>query len=574
MNSNTYNLAVVIRRGVPRVLLALAAPLASINVVQAQAPEYPIKVVRIVVPFPAGGSTDVIGRILSERMRTSLGQTVIIENVAGAGGTTGISRAAAAAAYQVTGEILPSDHGKLSLVVREPLGVVSVISPWNFPLILSSRGFATALAVGNAIVLKPSEKTPLVALKFAQLLHEAGLPGPMLSVLLGPTSEVAEVLVGHPEVEVVAFTGSVPVGKKIAVTAGYKKLVLELGGNDPLIILEDADLAARLVLDGLAHEADRVHVLDLTARAEFVARLAHRDIDVAAHGALVHVAIAGAKVAHDRAQLGEIRRRLVGRAQVWLADDLHKSHAGAVEIDIGLARVLVVQAFAGILLEMQPLNADLPGDATLQIDLDHALAYDRILVLRDLVAGRQVRVEVVLAVEHRAQVDLGVQAEPGPHRLLEMWRRGVDVGLGTDGAASWGPLDIFQVAHMARVGQQAVNGTPFAYRNVMPSEEILKVATNGGARSLGLEKQIGSLEVGKKADILLIDRTNLDQMPVQDIYFIAANIVVGRDVKTVVIDGNVVMKDRELLTVDREEIDRRLAERLPKLMERFDKMTA
>ena len=120
---------------------------------------------------------------------------------------------------------------------------------------------------------------------------------------------------------------------------------------------------------------------------------------------------------------------------------------------------------------------------------------------------------------------------------------------------------------MARVGQQAVNGTPFAYRNVMPSEEILKVATNGGARSLGLEKQIGSLEVGKKADILLIDRTNLDQMPVQDIYFIAANIVVGRDVKTVVIDGNVVMKDRELLTVDREEIDRRLAERTDRIVE-------
>ena len=88
-----------------------------------------------------------------------------------------------------------------------------------------------------------------------------------------------------------------------------------------------------------------------------------------------------------------------------------------------------------------------------------------------------------------------------------MWRRGIDIGLGTDGAASWGSLDIFQVAHMARVGQQAVNGTPFAYRNVMPSEEILKVATNGGARSLGIEKEIGSLEVGKKADILLVDRS-------------------------------------------------------------------
>jgi 5-methylthioadenosine/S-adenosylhomocysteine deaminase len=162
----------------------------------------------------------------------------------------------------------------------------------------------------------------------------------------------------------------------------------------------------------------------------------------------------------------------------------------------------------------------------------------------------------------------------GPHRLFEMWRRGIDIGLGTDGAAAWGSLDIFQVAHMTRIGQQAVAGTPYAHRNVMPSEEILKVATNGGARALGLEKEIGSLEVGKKADILLVDRNQLDQMPIQDVYFVAANIVVGRDVRTVVVDGNVVMKDRELLTVDREEIDRRLAERLPGLMERFDAMTA
>jgi 5-methylthioadenosine/S-adenosylhomocysteine deaminase len=162
----------------------------------------------------------------------------------------------------------------------------------------------------------------------------------------------------------------------------------------------------------------------------------------------------------------------------------------------------------------------------------------------------------------------------GPHRLSEMWKRGIDIGLGTDGAASWGTLDIFQVAHTARVGQQAVMGTPIAYRNVMPSETILKVATNGGARALGIEKEIGSLEAGKKADILLVDRTQLDHLPLYDPYFVAASTVVGRDVKTVVIDGQVVMKDRELLTVDREEIDRRLAERLPKLMERFDRMTA
>jgi 5-methylthioadenosine/S-adenosylhomocysteine deaminase len=162
----------------------------------------------------------------------------------------------------------------------------------------------------------------------------------------------------------------------------------------------------------------------------------------------------------------------------------------------------------------------------------------------------------------------------GPHRLTEMWKHGIDIGLGTDGAASWGTLDIFQVAHMARVGQQAIMGSPMAFRNVLPGETILKVATNGGARALGIEKEIGSLEVGKKADILLVDRTQLDHTPLYDPAFVAANSVVGRDVKTVVIDGNVVMKDRELLTVDREELDARLAERLPKLMERFDAMTA
>ena len=162
----------------------------------------------------------------------------------------------------------------------------------------------------------------------------------------------------------------------------------------------------------------------------------------------------------------------------------------------------------------------------------------------------------------------------GPHRLHEMWRRGIDIGLGTDGAASWGTLDIFQVAHAARIGQQMVAGTPYSFRNVMPSEEILKVATMGGARSLGMEKEIGSLEVAKKADILLVDRTQLDHLPLYDPYFVAANTVVGRDVRTVIVDGAVVMKDRQLLTVDREEIDRRLAERFPRLMERFDALVA
>lgn len=131
---------------------------------------------------------------------------------------------------------------------REPLRCAVAITPFNHPLNQVAHKLGPAIAAGTPIILKPSEKTPLVALKFAELLYAAGLPGPMLSVLLGPTADVAEVLVKHPDVDVVAFTGSVPVGKRIAATAGYKKLVLELGGNDPLIVLDDADLDLAVTL--------------------------------------------------------------------------------------------------------------------------------------------------------------------------------------------------------------------------------------------------------------------------------------------------------------------------------------
>ena len=164
------------------------------------------------------------------------------------GYSVGVYRAAAAAAYQVTGEILPSDHGKLSLVVREPLGVVSVISPWNFPLILSSRGFATALAVGNAVVLKPSEETPVAGgLLIAEVLEEAGIPKGVFNVVTCSRNHVAEVgdeLIANPAVRGVSFTGSTAVGTQIAAKAGglLKKCCVELGGKDALIVLDDANI--------------------------------------------------------------------------------------------------------------------------------------------------------------------------------------------------------------------------------------------------------------------------------------------------------------------------------------------
>lgn len=169
------------------------------------------------------------------------------------GRTIDVLRFAAMEALRDDGQIFSCDvsaQGKARKIftTREPLRCAVAITPFNHPLNQVTHKLGPAIAAGTPIILKPSEKTPLVALKFAELLYAAGLPGPMLSVLLGPTAEVAEVLVKHPDVELVAFTGSVAVGKRIAATAGYKKLVLELGGNDPLIVLDDADLDLAVTL--------------------------------------------------------------------------------------------------------------------------------------------------------------------------------------------------------------------------------------------------------------------------------------------------------------------------------------
>jgi aldehyde dehydrogenase (NAD+) len=149
-------------------------------------------------------------------------------------------------------DISPQGKARKIFTTREPLNCAVAITPFNHPLNQVAHKVGPAVSVGAPMILKPSEKAPLTAIRFAELLYEAGLPGPMLSVLLGPTTDVAENLVRDERVEVVAFTGSVAVGKKIAATAGYKKLVLELGGNDPLIVLKDADLdlATHLAAEG------------------------------------------------------------------------------------------------------------------------------------------------------------------------------------------------------------------------------------------------------------------------------------------------------------------------------------
>jgi len=147
-----------------------------------------------------------------------------------------------------SGDVSPQGKSRKIFTLREPLNLVAAITPFNHPLNQVAHKVAPAIAVGAPVILKPSEKTPLTALAFAELLYECGLPAPMLSVVLGKTEEVAGRLVQDPRTDLVTFTGSVAVGKRIAATAGYKKIVLELGGNDPLIILDDADMETAVTL--------------------------------------------------------------------------------------------------------------------------------------------------------------------------------------------------------------------------------------------------------------------------------------------------------------------------------------
>ncbi|MGE8486956.1 MAG: phosphonoacetaldehyde dehydrogenase, partial [Paraburkholderia nemoris] len=136
-------------------------------------------------------------------------------------------------------------HGKKRRVItqREPLlGVITAITPFNHPMNQVAHKIAPAIATNNRTVLKPSEKVPLSACYLADLLYEAGLPPPMLQVVTGDPAEIADELITNPNVALVTFTGGVAIGKYIAERAGYRRVVLELGGNDPLIVMDDADL--------------------------------------------------------------------------------------------------------------------------------------------------------------------------------------------------------------------------------------------------------------------------------------------------------------------------------------------
>jgi acyl-CoA reductase-like NAD-dependent aldehyde dehydrogenase len=151
----------------------------------------------------------------------------------------------AAAPERLLGDSIPVSGGQ-AWTVREPLGVVGLIVPWNFPLVIAGWKLGPALAAGNTVVLKPAELTPLSALRFAQIAVEAGLPEGVVNVVVGPGSTCGQRLVEHPDVAKIAFTGSTEVGRSIAAGAAatIKRVTLELGGKSPNIVFADADLEA------------------------------------------------------------------------------------------------------------------------------------------------------------------------------------------------------------------------------------------------------------------------------------------------------------------------------------------
>ena len=149
-------------------------------------------------------------------------------------------------------DLTPQGKQRRIFTLRQPLRAISAITPFNHPLNQVAHKIAPSVATNNCMVLKPTEKTPLTALLLADLFYEAGLPPEMLSIVTGDPAEIANEMLTNEHAELVTFTGGVPIGKYIARNAGYKRIVLELGGNDPLIVMEDADLdkAADLAVTG------------------------------------------------------------------------------------------------------------------------------------------------------------------------------------------------------------------------------------------------------------------------------------------------------------------------------------
>jgi acyl-CoA reductase-like NAD-dependent aldehyde dehydrogenase len=235
----------------------------------------------------------------------------------------GLLRQAAAAAYSPIGQIIPSDHpGTLAMGIRRPVGVVGAIAPWNAALILSARSIAAPLALGNTVVLKPSELSPIVGgLIWGEIFSEAGLPAGVLNVVThapGDAAPIGDELVENPAVRRINFTGSTATGRRLAEAAGrqLKRVLLELGGFNPMIVLADADLdyavnasafGAFLHQGQICMSARRI-IVERPIAEEFTARLAAKTATLKAGDPNEHDTVIGPLI--NEAALQMVKERV------------------------------------------------------------------------------------------------------------------------------------------------------------------------------------------------------------------------------------------------------------------------
>lgn len=244
-----------------------------------------------------------------------------------------IVKEAATFPLRMHGEIRPSVvPGKENRIYRKALGVIGVISPWNFPFHLAVRSIATAIAIGNAVVVKPATDTPVSGgLIFASLFEKAGLPKGVLNVIVGRGSEIGDAIVEHPVPRLISFTGSTEVGRHIGELAGkhLKKTTLELGGNNVFVVLDDADLD-RAVESAVYSKFYHQGQICMSTNRILVASSIHDEF-VEKYVARVKELQYG-DPSHDRTQVGP----LINQSQVErILEDLEKTKAAGATVRVG-----------------------------------------------------------------------------------------------------------------------------------------------------------------------------------------------------------------------------------------------
>jgi aldehyde dehydrogenase (NAD+) len=283
---------------------------------------------------------------------------------------------------KVMGETIPVKGNYLTYTLREPVGIVAAIVPWNFPLLLAAWKVAPALACGNTVILKPASQTPLTALALGEIAIEVGLPPGVLNVLTGPGSQLGQSIVEHPGIDKIAFTGDTSTGKGIMRGAAdtLKRITLELGGKSPNIVLADADLdaAMRGATIGIFYGKGEVCaagsrlLVDKSIKAEFVDKLAARAKKMTAGDPMDPRTRFGAL--SSKKQMDSVLRYIESGKQQGAT-----LVAGGARTDIGTGKGYFVQptVFADVRPDMTIAREEIFGPVLASIefaDIDEAIA--------------------------------------------------------------------------------------------------------------------------------------------------------------------------------------------------------